>query len=94
MPRQRCPYGVVFGAAPWNAPVVLSQRACTQPIMAGNTAILKTSELSPRTQFILAEVFEDAGLPKGVLNIVHVDPKDAPEVVEEIVKHPAVGKIK
>ena len=74
--------------------MVLSQRACTQPIMAGNCAVLKTSELSPKTQFILAEVFADAGLPAGVLNIVHVAPEDAPAVVEAIIAHDAVGKVK
>ncbi|KAK4705364.1 hypothetical protein P7C70_g838, partial [Phenoliferia sp. Uapishka_3] len=89
----RCPFGVVFGMAPWNAPTVLGQRACTQPIMAGNTAILKTSEMSPKTQMLLAEIFADAGLPTGVLNIIHVAPKDAPAVVDAIIAHPAVGKI-
>lgn len=62
--------------------------------MAGNTAILKTSELSPRTQFIIADVFAAAGLPAGVLNIVHVAPEDAPAVVEAFIAHPAVGKVK
>ncbi|KAL8278624.1 hypothetical protein RQP46_008916 [Phenoliferia psychrophenolica] len=90
---ERCPYGVVFGMAPWNAPTVLGQRACTQPIMAGNTSILKTSEMSPKTQMLLAEIFADAGLPAGVLNIIHVAPKDAPDVVEAIIAHPSVGKI-
>ncbi|ORY88424.1 aldehyde dehydrogenase [Leucosporidium creatinivorum] len=89
----RCPYGIVFGGAPWNAPLILSQRACTQPIIAGNVSILKTSELSPRTHFILAQIFADAGLPAGVLNIIHVAPQDAPAVVEAIIANPAVGKV-
>lgn len=62
---ERCPYGVVLGMAPWNAPLTLCQRAVLQPIMAGNTAILKTSEMSPRTHMILAEVMQQAGLPAG-----------------------------
>ncbi|KAM0750932.1 aldehyde dehydrogenase [Meredithblackwellia eburnea MCA 4105] len=90
---ERAPFGVVFGMAPWNAPVVLGQRACTQPIMGGNTSILKTSEMSPRTQLMLAQIFADAGLPAGVLNIIHVAPEDAPAVTEAIIAHPAVGKI-
>lgn len=90
----RCPFGVVFGAAPWNAAVTLGQRACLQPIMAGNTAILKTSEMSPKTHLMIAQVMHDAGLPEGVLNVVHVAPKDAPAVTEAIIAHPAIGKIK
>lgn len=110
---ERCPYGVVLGMAPWNAPLTLCQRAVLQPIMAGNTAILKTSEMSPRTHMILAEIMQQAGLPAGgafhlvssverrrlltspsVLSIVHVAPEHAPAVVEELIKHDAVGKVK
>lgn len=50
--------------------------------------------MSPKTQMLLAEIFADAGLPAGVLNIIHVAPQDAPAVVEAIIAHPAVGKIK
>ena len=42
---------------------------------------------------LLADIFADAGLPAGVLNVIHVAPKDAPEVVEAIIAHPSVGKI-
>ncbi|KDE06354.1 hypothetical protein MVLG_03264 [Microbotryum lychnidis-dioicae p1A1 Lamole] len=89
----RCPYGVVFAMAPWNAPFVLSQRAALNPIIGGNACILKTSEMSPKTQLTLAQLMHDAGLPAGVLNVVHVAPKDAPAVCEAIIAHDAVGKI-
>ncbi|GAA5995902.1 aldehyde dehydrogenase [Rhodotorula paludigena] len=89
----RCPFGVVLGIAPWNAPATLSQRAVLQPIMAGNTAILKTSEMSPRTHMYLAEIMQQAGLPDGVLTIVHVAPKDAPAVTEALIAHDAVMKV-
>ncbi|KAM0756034.1 aldehyde dehydrogenase [Meredithblackwellia eburnea MCA 4105] len=89
----RVPYGVVFGISPWNAPVVLSQRAVIQPIIAGNTAILKTSELSPKTQLTLAQVFHDAGLPAGVLNIIHVSTADSPAVTKAIIASDEVRKI-
>ncbi|CAE7086593.1 unnamed protein product, partial [Rhizoctonia solani] len=53
--------------------------------IGGNTAILKTSEHSPRIHNAVAQIFSDAGLPAGVLNVVHV--------VESMVAHPAVRKI-
>ncbi|GAA5841709.1 hypothetical protein JCM3766R1_005158 [Sporobolomyces carnicolor] len=90
---ERCPFGVVLGCAPWNAPVTLGQRACLQPIMAGNSAILKTSEMSPRTHMIIAEVMAEAGLPEGVLSIVHVAPNDAAKVVEAFIAAPQVRKV-
>ncbi|POY76346.1 hypothetical protein BMF94_0543 [Rhodotorula taiwanensis] len=90
---ERCPFGVVLGIAPWNAPVTLAQRAVLQPIMAGNAAILKTSEMSPRTHMIVAEIMHEAGLPAGVLSVVHVDPKDAPKVTEALIAHNAVRKV-
>ncbi|GAA6039257.1 hypothetical protein JCM8097_003231 [Rhodosporidiobolus ruineniae] len=90
---ERCPFGVVLGMAPWNAPITLGQRAVLQPIMAGNAAILKTSEMSPRTHMIIADVMHDAGLPEGVLSVVHVAPQDAPAVTEAFIAHDAIGKV-
>lgn len=68
-------------------------RSISQPIMAGNAVILKTSEVSPRTQLALGQIFTEAGLPAGVLNVVHVRPADAPRVVEQIIASPKVGKV-
>ncbi|GAA6018938.1 hypothetical protein JCM10207_009207 [Rhodosporidiobolus poonsookiae] len=90
---ERCPYGVVLGIAPWNAPMTLGQRAVLQPIMAGNAAILKTSEMSPRVHMIIAEIMHEAGLPEGVLSIVHVAPADAPAVTEALIAHDAIRKV-
>lgn len=89
----RVPYGVVFGMAPWNAPMTLGTRAAANPIMAGNTCVLKTSEFSPKVHLSIAQIFHEAGLPPGVLNVIHVDPKDAPEVVDAVIAHPAVRKV-
>jgi acyl-CoA reductase-like NAD-dependent aldehyde dehydrogenase len=61
--------------------------------MAGNTVVLKSSEYSPKIHTWAAQLFVDAGLPPGVLNVVHVDPKDAPAVCEAIIRHRAVGKV-
>ncbi|QRV97216.1 aldehyde dehydrogenase family protein [Ceratobasidium sp. AG-Ba] len=89
----REPFGVVLGIAPWNAALTLGFRAVSNAIMAGNTAVLKTSEHSPRLHMVIPQVFAEAGLPAGVLNVVHVDPKDAPKITEVMVAHPAVRKV-
>ncbi|KAJ1301840.1 hypothetical protein OPQ81_009067 [Rhizoctonia solani] len=89
----REPFGVVLGIAPWNAPLTLGFRSVSNAIIGGNTAVMKTSEHSPRIHSAVAQIFAEAGLPAGVLNIVHVDPKDAPKVVESMVAHPAVRKV-
>jgi len=90
---ERHPFGVVLSMAPWNAPTVLTMRSICNPLMAGNAVIVKTSEISPRSQLALGQIFTDAGLPAGALNIIHITPDDAPRVVELIIAHSAVGKI-
>ncbi|CDW95312.1 hypothetical protein [Sporisorium scitamineum] len=90
---KREPYGVVLGIAPWNAPFILGLRSVLYAIAAGNTAILKTSEFAPRVHLSVAQILIDAGLPKGVLNVVHVDPQHAPEVTEALIAHPRVRKV-
>lgn len=87
------PYGVVLGIAPWNAPFVLAIRAVAAPLISGNTVVLKASELSPKTHNILGQVFRDAGLPPGALNIIQHSREDAAEVVNTLIAHPEVRKI-
>lgn len=82
-----------FGIAPWNAPVSLSLRAILIPIMCGNTAILKCSEVSPRSQAIVAEVFEEAGFPPGVLNFLSMSREAAPALTAEVIGNPHVRTI-
>ena len=89
----RIPYGVVLGIAPWNAPLILGIRAFANAIMAGNAVIFKTSEFSPKIHTWAAQLFIDAGLPAGVLNVVHVAAKDAASVCSAIISHPAVRKV-
>ncbi|QRW24909.1 aldehyde dehydrogenase family protein [Rhizoctonia solani] len=89
----REPFGVVLGIAPWNAALTLGFRSVSNAIIGGNTAILKSSEHSPRIHNAVAQIFAEAGLPAGVLNVVHVDPRDAPKVVESMVAHPAIRKV-
>ena len=82
-----------FAIAPWNAPFPLTLRAIAAPILCGNTVVLKTSEVSPRTQALVVELFEEAGLPAGVLNLITFSPKKAPALTAEIIAHPAVRHI-
>jgi len=89
----REPFGVVLGISPWNAPLVLCARAFSDAIISGNTCVLKTSEYSPKCHTAIARAFVEAGLPPGVLNVVHIDPKDAPKITELLVSHPAVKKV-
>ncbi|KAJ9615425.1 hypothetical protein H2200_001500 [Cladophialophora chaetospira] len=87
------PYGVILGIAPWNSAFILAIRAVATPILCGNTAILKASELSPKTHHLIAQIFRDAGLPPGVLNVVQHSREDAAEVINTMIGHPAVRKI-
>ncbi|TPK73429.1 aldehyde dehydrogenase [Mesorhizobium sp. B2-4-15] len=89
----RQPAGVCLGIAPWNAPVILGTRAVAMPIACGNTVVLKASELCPGTHRLIGQVLVEAGLPKGVINVVTNDPKDAAAIVETLVAHPAVRRV-
>lgn len=66
----RKPVGVAGLIMPWNAPLMLSTWRIAPALAAGNTVILKPAEWSPLTATLLAIVFEEAGLPAGVFNIV------------------------
>lgn len=67
----RRPRGVAGLISPWNLPIYLLTWKVAPALAAGNTAVAKPSELTPMTAFMLAEICRDAGLPWGVLNIVH-----------------------
>jgi acyl-CoA reductase-like NAD-dependent aldehyde dehydrogenase len=90
----RRPVGVVAAIAPWNAALVLSARSIAAPLALGNTVVLKPSEESPFVGGVLwAEVFEEAGLPPGVLNVVTHAPGEAGAMGTELVAHPRVRRI-
>ncbi|RAL04552.1 aldehyde dehydrogenase [Aspergillus ibericus CBS 121593] len=86
------PLGVVLGIVPWNAPLILGLRAVVPVVAGGNVAVLKGSELSPRTHHFITALFREAGFPPGVVNFVLHRPEDAAEVYECMVEHPAVKK--
>jgi acyl-CoA reductase-like NAD-dependent aldehyde dehydrogenase len=90
----RQPAGVVGAFGPFNVPYILSSRAFALPLAYGNTAVLKPSEEAPVSGgILLAEIFEEAGFPPGVLNVITHTKEDAPEVGDELIAHPAVRRI-
>jgi len=90
----RQPVGVVAGISPWNAPLILSLRAVALPMAYGNTTVLKPSAESPISGgLVFAEIFEEAGFPKGVFNAVTNGPGLSEEVGDELVVNPKVRRI-
>ncbi|MGZ3731531.1 MAG: aldehyde dehydrogenase [Bdellovibrionota bacterium] len=67
---QRTPVGVAGLISPWNLPLLLFTWKVAPAIAAGNTVVCKPSELTPMTAFLMGEIFNEAGLPHGVVNIV------------------------
>lgn len=90
----REPVGVVSVITPWNFPLLLSMRAVAFALAVGNAVVLKPSEETPLAGGVLvAKVFEAAGLPPGLLNVVTCSRDRVAEVGEVIVGHPAVGAV-
>ncbi len=86
----REPIGVVACITPWNFPVAIPSWKCMAAIIAGNTVVLKPATDTPLSAVKLVEVFADAGLPPGVLNLVA---GTGPEVGMPLVSHPDVAAI-
>jgi len=86
----RRPRGVVGCISPWNLPLYLLTWKVAPAIAAGNTAVAKPSELTPMTALLLGEICNEAGLPPGVLNIVHGLGSKAGAA---LTKHPRVGTV-
>lgn len=86
----RQPIGIVGCISPWNLPLYLFTWKIAPALAAGNCVIAKPSEVTPVTAYLLAKICKQAGLPDGVLNIVHGRGDVAGEA---IVKHPAIKAI-
>jgi len=86
----RQPRGIAGLISPWNLPLYLLSWKVAPAIAVGNTAIAKPSELTPMTAFMLCEIAREAGLPNGVLNVVH---GTGPNVGAAITAHPKIGTI-
>ncbi|HLV69128.1 MAG TPA: aldehyde dehydrogenase family protein, partial [Xanthomarina sp.] len=67
----RQPIGVVGCISPWNLPLYLFTWKIAPALAVGNCVVAKPSEVTPMTAYLLADICNQAGLPKGVLNIVH-----------------------
>ncbi|KAF5346485.1 hypothetical protein D9756_010093 [Leucocoprinus leucothites] len=65
------PFGVVGEIIPWNSPLISAVGKIAPAIATGNTVILKPSEITPLTTLFIADLFNDAGFPPGVLNLVN-----------------------
>ncbi len=89
----REPVGVILGIAPWNAPIILGVRAVATALACGNAAILKASEVCPRTHEIIVEALAEAGFPEGTVSIVTNAPEDAGDVVAALIENPAIKRI-
>lgn len=86
----RRPIGVVGCISPWNLPLYLFSWKIAPALAAGNCVVAKPSEITPMTAFLLSEICIEAGLPAGVLNIVH---GHGGKVGNEIVKHKGIKAI-
>ncbi len=86
----RQPRGVAGCISPWNLPLYLFTWKIAPALAAGNTVVAKPSELTPLTAALLGELCREAGLPAGVLNIVH---GLGPKAGQAIVAHPEIGTI-
>jgi aminomuconate-semialdehyde/2-hydroxymuconate-6-semialdehyde dehydrogenase len=84
------PIGVVGCISPWNLPLYLFTWKIAPALAAGNTVVAKPSEITPMTAYLFSVICKEAGLPAGVLNLVH---GYGPKVGSAITKHPNIKAI-
>jgi aldehyde dehydrogenase (NAD+) len=84
------PLGVVGAITPWNSPLLLTVWKIAPALAAGNTIVIKPSEFASTSMLALAELFEQAGFPKGVINVVT---GLGAETGEPLIEHPLVARI-
>ena len=86
---ERQPLGVVAGITPFNFPAMVPMWMFPMAIACGNSFILKPSERDPSAANFVCQLFHEAGLPEGVLNVVHGDK----EIVDAILDHPDIKAV-
>ncbi|HSC48365.1 MAG TPA: aldehyde dehydrogenase [Gammaproteobacteria bacterium] len=86
----RSPLGVVGCISPWNLPLYLFTWKIAPALAAGNCVVAKPSEITPMTAYLFGELCQEAGLPPGVLNIVH---GLGPQAGTALVEHPGVKAV-
>ena len=87
---RREPVGVVAAITPWNYPFMMAVWKVAPALITGNTVVLKPASWTPLTSLQLAQAFDDAGLPKGVLNVVT---GPGGEVGDELCRYPPVDMV-
>ena len=85
----RQPLGVVAGITPFNFPAMVPMWMYPVAVACGNTCVLKPSERDPSASMMIWDLFQEAGFPSGVLNVVHGDK----EVVDAILDHPDIKAV-
>ncbi|WP_223670017.1 aldehyde dehydrogenase [Kangiella shandongensis] len=86
----RDPIGVVGCISPWNLPLYLFTWKIAPALASGNAVIAKPSEVTPMTAFLFSKICIEAGLPAGVLNILH---GDGPSIGDPLTTHPKIKAI-
>jgi aldehyde dehydrogenase (NAD+) len=87
--RQVKPLGVAGQVIPWNFPLLMASWKIAPALATGNTVVLKPAETTPITCTLLTEIFEEVGLPPGVVNIVN----GAGATGAALVNHPGIDKV-
>ncbi|WP_186466080.1 aldehyde dehydrogenase [Azospirillum brasilense] len=87
---RRVPLGVVGHVTPWNHPLLILTKKVAPSLAAGNSMVVKPSELAPLTPLLLGEVLRDAGLPDGVYNVV---PGFGADAGAALTRHKGIRKI-
>ena len=83
------PVGTVAAIVPWNSPIMSALRKIAPALVAGCTTVLKAAPEAPGAPYLIAEVADAVGLPRGVLNVVTADR----EASEELVRDPRIDKV-
>ncbi|MBS7707577.1 aldehyde dehydrogenase family protein [Chelatococcus asaccharovorans] len=83
------PYGVVGAITPWNVPLSMASWKVGPALAAGNAMVLKPSELTPFSTVMLAQLAVEAGIPSGILNVIH----GTGIVGEALCRHPGIAKL-
>jgi betaine-aldehyde dehydrogenase len=84
------PLGVIGAIVPWNTPLMLASWKIAAAVCTGNTVVMKPAEIAPLSVLYLARLIDEAGFPRGTVNIV---PGTGPNAGEALVGHPGVAKV-
>lgn len=84
------PHGVTTGILPWNFPFFLIARKAGPALLTGNTIVIKPSVLTPLNAQIFAEICQEVGVPKGIINFVH---GNGSVIGDRLASHPKVGLV-